>query len=89
MVTAGSPLGLDAVYKKLLIHGPTRPSRVGQWLNTWYAGDPIAIGCPLRRSWGPDLVELHVENPKARAHDIAEYLAHPEVARSIHRGLRD
>ncbi|MCE5290725.1 MAG: serine protease [Nocardiaceae bacterium] len=87
MVTAGSPLGLDAVYKKLLVHGPTRPSRVGKWLNTWYAGDPIAIGCPLRRSWGPNLLEMNVENPKARAHDIAEYLAHPEVAQSIHQGL--
>ncbi|CAM3717648.1 trypsin-like serine peptidase [Smaragdicoccus niigatensis] len=87
MVTAGSPLGLDAVYKKLLIHGPTRPSRVGKWLNTWYAGDPIAIGCPLRKSWGPNLLEMNVENPKAHAHDIAEYLAHPEVAETIHEGL--
>ncbi|MFD3704431.1 trypsin-like serine peptidase [Nocardia sp. NPDC058658] len=83
LVTAGSPLGLDGVYRKLLSGGPSRPERVGEWLNTWYAGDPIAIGCPLRQTWGPDLRELPVENPKERAHDIAEYLAHAAVAATI------
>ncbi|MFE1591353.1 trypsin-like serine peptidase [Nocardia sp. NPDC058705] len=83
LVTAGSPLGLDGVYRKLLSGGATRPERVGEWLNTWYAGDPIAIGCPLRQAWGPDLRELPVENPKERAHDIAEYLAHAAVAATI------
>ncbi|MGW6619837.1 trypsin-like serine peptidase [Nocardia sp. NPDC055002] len=83
LVTAGSPLGLDGVYRKLLTGGPSRPERVGEWLNTWYAGDPIAIGCPLRQAWGPDLRDLPVENPKERAHDIAEYLAHAAVAATI------
>ncbi|GAD82405.1 trypsin-like peptidase domain-containing protein [Nocardia asteroides NBRC 15531] len=83
LVTAGSPLGLDAVHTKLLAGGPRRPDRVGDWLNTWYAGDPIAIGCPLRPTWGPDLRELPVDNPKERAHDIPEYLAHAAVAATI------
>ncbi|MFE9789697.1 trypsin-like serine peptidase [Nocardia salmonicida] len=83
LVTAGSPLGLDGVYRKLLSGGASRPERVGEWLNTWYAGDPIAIGCPLRQAWGPDLRDLPVENPKERAHDIAEYLAHAAVAATI------
>ena len=87
LVTAGSPLGLDAVYKRLLVGGPNRPSRVGDWLNTWYAGDPVAIGCPLRRAWGPPLLEIPVENPKERAHDIAEYLSHAPVARAIRQQL--
>ncbi|WP_316574181.1 MULTISPECIES: trypsin-like serine peptidase [Nocardia] len=89
LVTAGSPLGLDGVYGKLLTGGPHRPDRIGDWLNTWYAGDPIAIGCPLRQAWGPDLLDLPVENPKERAHDIAEYLAHPAVAATIGRMLTD
>ncbi|MFD5179912.1 trypsin-like serine peptidase [Nocardia sp. NPDC058379] len=89
LVTAGSPLGLDGVYGKLLSGGPHRPDRVGDWLNTWYAGDPIAIGCPLRQAWGPRLRDLPVENPKERAHDIAEYLAHPAVAATIGRTLAD
>ncbi|MFD8099834.1 trypsin-like serine peptidase [Nocardia fluminea] len=83
LVTAGSPLGMDGVYRRLLTGGPSRPERVGEWLNTWYAGDPIAIGCPLRQAWGPDLRDLPVENPKERAHDIAEYLAHAAVAATI------
>ncbi|MFD4458711.1 trypsin-like serine peptidase [Nocardia sp. NPDC058480] len=83
LVTAGSPLGMDGVYRKLQSGGANRPERVGEWLNTWYAGDPIAIGCPLRQAWGPQLRELPVENPKERAHDIAEYLAHAAVAAII------
>ncbi|MFD4439389.1 trypsin-like serine peptidase [Nocardia sp. NPDC058519] len=83
LVTAGSPLGMDGVYRKLLSGGANRPERVGEWLNTWYAGDPIAIGCPLRQAWGSQLLELPVENPKERAHDIAEYLAHAVVAATI------
>lgn len=89
LVTAGSPLGLDAVHRKLLAGGPAWPDRVGEWLNTWYAGDPIAIGCPLRPTWGADLRDLPVENPAERAHDIAEYLAHPEVATVIGGRLAD
>ncbi|MGW6728486.1 trypsin-like serine peptidase [Nocardia sp. NPDC055029] len=87
LVTAGSPLGLDGVYGKLLSGGASRPERVGEWLNTWYAGDPIAIGCPLRPAWGNDLRDLPVDNPKERAHDIAEYLAHAAVAATIGRTL--
>ncbi|MEV0432239.1 serine protease [Nocardia sp. NPDC050413] len=83
LVTAGSPLGLDGVYRKLLTGGANRPERVGEWLNTWYAGDPIAIGCPLSQAWGAGLREVPVENPKERAHDIAEYLAHAAVAATI------
>ncbi|MFE7722894.1 trypsin-like serine peptidase [Nocardia rhizosphaerihabitans] len=87
LVTAGSPLGLDGVYGKLLSGGASRPEWVGEWLNTWYAGDPIAIGCPLRPAWGNDLRDLPVDNPKERAHDIAEYLAHAAVAATIGRTL--
>ncbi|MEV0354937.1 serine protease [Nocardia sp. NPDC050697] len=83
LATAGSPLGLDAVQQRLLAGGPKRPERVGEWINTFYGGDPIAIGCPLQRAWGSDLRDLPVENPRDRAHDIAEYLAHPAVAAAI------
>ena len=86
-VTAGSPLGLDAVYNKLQVRGAHRPDRIGHWLNTWYAGDPIAIGCPLRSAWTGQLQEIPVDNPKERAHDIAEYLAHAAVAGSIRERL--
>ncbi len=86
-VTAGSPLGLDAVYNKLEVGGAHRPDRIRHWLNTWYAGDPIAIGCPLGKAWRGQLQEIAVDNPKERAHDIAEYLAHAAVAGSIRERL--
>ncbi|CAN5417358.1 hypothetical protein BH10ACT9_BH10ACT9_17730 [soil metagenome] len=87
LVTAGSPLGLDAVYNRLVVKGPHRPARIKHWLNTWYAGDPVAIGCPLSRSWTGQLEELTVDNSKDRAHDIAEYLAHAPVAARISKRL--
>lgn len=86
-VTLGSPLGLDAVNDKLLVRGPHRPERVGDWLNAWSAVDPITIGCPLRPAWKGRLREIPVDNPKERAHSIAEYLAHPAVAQAIHSGI--
>ncbi|WP_454198721.1 trypsin-like peptidase domain-containing protein [Nocardia sp. Marseille-Q1738] len=86
-VTLGSPLGLDAVHDKLLVRGPHRPERVGDWLNAWSAVDPITIGSPLRHIWKGQLREIPVDNPKERAHSIAEYLAHPAVAQAIHTGV--
>ncbi|MGV9539836.1 trypsin-like peptidase domain-containing protein [Nocardia beijingensis] len=87
LLTLGSPLGLDAVHDKLLVGGPHRPERVGDWLNAWSAVDPITIGCPLRHLWKGQLREIPVDNPKERAHSIAEYLSHPAVAQAIHNGV--
>jgi hypothetical protein len=83
LVTAGSPLGLDAVYRRLQPPGANRPNNVQRWINAWYAGDPVAIGCPLRTAWAGQLDEIAVDNPRDHAHDIAEYLAHAAVANRI------
>ncbi|WP_433502081.1 trypsin-like peptidase domain-containing protein [Pseudonocardia halophobica] len=87
LVTAGSPLGLDAVQKRLLAGGPVRPARVGSWLNAWAAADAVAIGCPLGDDWD-QVRDVRTGNPKDRAHDIAEYLADPVVAGEIERSAR-
>lgn len=83
LVTAGSPLGLDSVYERLISGGPYRPDRVARWLNAWCPTDSVTIGCPLSDRWqdGPD--EVPVVNATGRAHDIDEYLAHAEVAQEI------
>jgi pimeloyl-ACP methyl ester carboxylesterase len=81
LVTAGSPLGMDSVFTRLLSGGPHRPQRVGAWLNAWCAPDAVAIGCPLRDDWGSAVREVMTNNHNDRAHDIAEYLADPRVAR--------
>ncbi len=88
LITAGSPLGMDSVYKRLLTGGPRKPDRVRDWVNAWCAADAVAIGCPLRPMWGAGILDVLTENAKDRAHDIQEYLADPRVARPIGNLLR-
>ncbi|MEU0664322.1 trypsin-like serine peptidase [Streptomyces lavendulocolor] len=86
LVTAGSPLGLDSVYSRLLTAGPGRPARVKKWINIWYPADPVTIGCPLADKWGA-LIEYPVINSRDRAHSIEEYLTDPRGAAGIGRAL--
>ncbi len=83
LTTAGSPLGLDSVYRRLLVGGPKRPDNVADWLNAWCPTDAVAIGCPLADDWADGLVDLAVLNARDRAHSIVEYLSHAEVASTI------
>nr|WSX54374.1 serine protease [Streptomyces sp. NBC_00974] len=83
LVTAGSPLGMDAVNSRLVPPGTRRPDAVDNWVNAWCPTDVVAIGCPLERVWGKLTEELAVLNANDRAHSIEEYLAHPEVATAI------
>ena len=87
LVTAGSPLGMDTVFKRLLTGGPQRPDRVRDWLNAWCPADAVAIGCPLRDDWGDRLSEVVTNNPKDRAHSIEEYLADSRVAAAVGAAL--
>ncbi|MCX5241128.1 serine protease [Streptomyces prunicolor] len=88
LVTAGSPLGLDTVYERLLAGGPVRPGQVDVWVNAWAAADAVAIGCPLGRSW-PRVSDLLCANRKDKAHDIKQYLSHALVAAEIGRAVRE
>lgn len=86
LVTAGSPLGMNGVYERLLVPGAKRPQGIREWVNAWCPTDTVAIGCPLEDSWGK-LTERAVVNPRDKAHNIDEYLAHQEVAAEIGRAL--
>ncbi|WLW56892.1 trypsin-like serine peptidase [Streptomyces sp. YU58] len=87
LVTAGSPLGMDAVNERLLAGGPHAPN-AGGWTNVWCPTDAVAIGCPLKNpGWG-QLTQLAVANGIGRAHSITEYLAHAGVANAIDEALR-
>ncbi|MFC4502370.1 MULTISPECIES: trypsin-like serine peptidase [Streptomyces] len=89
LTTAGSPLGLDSVYSRLLVGGPKRPNIVADWLNVWCPTDGVAIGCPLGDDWADGLSDLAVVNARDRAHSIVEYLSHAKVAGSIGSHLTD
>ena len=87
LVTAGSPLAMDAVSSRLLAGGVHEPAGVGAWLNVWCAPDAVAIGCPMTSAWGRAagslLTEVVTDNPPERAHYIAEYLGDVRVAGRI------
>jgi hypothetical protein len=76
-VTAGSPLGLDAVQKNLLTHGARNPGV--PWLSAFDVHDIVALGHPLLPAWGPPLRDVGVDNGD-NPHSIERYLNHPEVA---------
>ncbi len=82
LVTAGSPLGLDAVHTELLAPVLRRPANVARWVNAWAVPDAVAIGCPLGDDWS-GVLDVRTANPRSGAHDIAEYLADARVAGEI------
>ena len=79
-VTAGSPLGLEAVQKNLIDPGHEHPGV--EWLTAYDVNDVVALGHPLEKSWGAPLTDLEVENDTA-PHSISRYLAHAGVAGPI------
>lgn len=76
-VTAGSPLGLDAVQKNLLTKGAHNPGV--DWLSAYDVNDIVALGHPLLSTWGSPLRDVEVDNGDS-PHSIERYLSHPEVA---------
>ena len=84
-VTAGSPLGLDAVQKNLLTPGARNPGV--SWVSAYDVHDIVALGHPLLPSWGPPLVDVKVDNGDS-PHSIERYLSHPEVAGPIGTAVR-
>lgn len=84
-VTAGSPLGIDAVRKNLLPDARQNPEV--PWVSTFDVNDIVALGHPLAPKWGsPTVTDVEVEND-AEPHSIARYLSHPSVAEPIGRAL--
>jgi hypothetical protein len=84
-VTAGSPLGLDAVQKNLLAKGARNPGV--NWLSAYDVHDIVALGHPLLPTWGLPLRDVRVDNGDS-PHSIERYLNHPEVAGSIGTAVR-
>ncbi len=86
LVTAGSPLGLQAVYRNLLAGRAKHPG-VPAWLTVWDGDDFVALGHPLHPLYGSPLDDVQVDNPDDQAHSISEYLSNEEVAAAIGAAL--
>jgi hypothetical protein len=83
-VCAGSPLGIEAVQKNLKTPGTVNPGV--SWVSAYDVNDIVALGHPLEPSWHQPLTDVEVENGE-EPHSITQYLAHPEVARTIGEAL--
>ncbi len=81
LVTAGSPLGLDAVYRNLRTPGALHPGV--EWISAWDPDDFGALGHPLTPLYGGPLEDVRVDNPADEVHSIERYLGHEPVARRI------
>lgn len=79
LVTIGSPLGLEGVYRNLATPGPRHPG-VGSWLTAWDPQDFVALGHPIKDLYGDPLDEQVVHNPAGKAHSIEHYLGNRDVA---------
>jgi hypothetical protein len=85
-VTAGSPLGIDAV--KELVHQPTVvPPGVAEWLNVADPLDIAAADPELRDDYGgsSQIRDVAVFNPAWFPHDLAGYLSTAEIRTAVAR----
>lgn len=85
LVTAGSPLGVEIVKRRL---GPPLicPTNVKKWINASDPEDFVALESKLNgQTFGCDQVINidQIDNGNEDAHDIRQYLAHGIVAKEI------
>jgi hypothetical protein len=93
-ITLGSPLGVEAIYRRLPSAGGNRPAPagVGAWYNARDPEDVVALHpIPADMFAGDPVVEnaSHVDNQTSNEHGISGYLSDAEVARRICRAARD
>lgn len=80
-VTAGAPLGIQAVYQNMKPSGEASPD-VPAWITAYDVNDIVATGHPLLNWHDPSPSNVEVENDQ-EPHSIERYLAHPVVAGAI------
>lgn len=81
LVTCGSPLGLDAVQRRMP-GGPAVPEGI-RWTNVWSAADIVTVGAPLTNDWGPGVTDIEIEGRRDDPHAFGTYLSAPEVAHAV------
>jgi len=84
LVTLGSPLGLQAVRKRLRA-SPAQPA--AGWINLYDPADPVVTAQGLAEDF-PAATDLPVRNGSVNPHDVRRYLAQPETGVALLEGIR-
>ena len=88
LVTAGSPLGVRAISRRL--RPISRPQSVRSWFNAYDPQDIVSLH-PLDETYFPVEPAIenygHVDNTTSNQHGISGYLSDPIVAQRIHAAL--
>jgi hypothetical protein len=79
LVTLGSPLGLQAVRRRLRA-SPARPA--AGWINLYDPADPVVTARGLADEY-PTATDLPVRNGSVNPHDVRRYLAQPETGAAL------
>lgn len=90
LLTLGSPLGLEAIRRRL--HQPQDRSRwpdgARSWTNVAAGHDAVAMVKELAPLYHPDIVDQPCTNPRRSAHAALCYLTNVRVSRAIDEALR-
>ncbi len=84
LITMGSPLGLDAIQKKLGLPRE-KPASVRRWVNFYDRSDFVTLGKPLSaKNFGEGIVnDGKVDNRTLNCHGVVGYLPHPGVIKEL------
>lgn len=84
LITMGSPLGLDAIQKKLGLPRE-KPASVRRWVNFYDRSDFVTLGKPLStKNFGEGIVnDGKVDNRTLNCHGIVGYLPHSGVIKEL------
>jgi hypothetical protein len=90
LLTLGSPLGLEAIRRRL--HQPLDRSRwpdgARTWTNVAAGHDAVAMVKELAPLYHPDIVDRPCTNPRRSAHAALSYLPNIRVSKAIDEALR-
>lgn len=89
LVTLGSPLGLEAIRRRLdqPLDRSRWPGDVRSWANIAAGHDAVAMVKELAPLYHPDIVDQPCANPRASAHSAVTYLTNVRTARAIDKAL--
>lgn len=89
LITLGSPLGFEAIRRRVGCQNGRScwPGRVNSWTNIAAGHDAVAMVKELAPLYSPDICDQPCDNPRKSAHTALSYLVNVRTARAIDRAL--